>query len=203
MGSCRASKAAGSKRWRRPRAGTPGAEESEVGPAVLWYRFRRCGRCPAAVVPASPPREPTLADLLDAVDRLADTGFHDVELRLGNSRIRVVRREAVGAAAPSVSLTPQIPTAGGAAPDPASGASSLDTITAPMVGTFYRRPRPDAEPFVTVGDQVKKGQVLCIIEAMKLMNNIEAEAAGEIVEILAEDTSPVQFGDRLFAIRPS
>ena len=72
-----------------------------------------------------------------------------------------------------------------------------------MVGTFYRRPRPDAEPFVSVGDRVRKGQVLCIIEAMKLMNNIEAESGGEIVEILSEDGSPVQFGDRLFLIRPA
>ena len=72
-----------------------------------------------------------------------------------------------------------------------------------MVGTFYRRPRPDAEPFVSVGDRVRKGQVLCIIEAMKLMNNIEAENGGEIVEVIPEDTSPVQFGDRLLVIRPA
>ncbi len=72
-----------------------------------------------------------------------------------------------------------------------------------MVGMFYRRPRPDADAFVEVGDRVRKGQVLCIIEAMKLMNNIEAEATGEIVEILPEDASPVQFGDPLFLVRPS
>ena len=77
------------------------------------------------------------------------------------------------------------------------------TVSSPMVGTFYRRPRPDADAFVEVGDRVRKGQVLCIIEAMKLMNNIEAEAAGEVVEILPEDASPVQFGDPLFLVRPS
>ena len=72
-----------------------------------------------------------------------------------------------------------------------------------MVGTFYCRPRPGAEAFVSAGDRVRKGQVLCIIEAMKLMNNIEAESSGEIVEIVPEDASPVQFGDRLFVIRPA
>ncbi len=71
-----------------------------------------------------------------------------------------------------------------------------------MVGTFYRRPRPDADPFVAPGDRVEEGQVLCIIEAMKLMNNIVAECAGEVVGIACEDGSPVQFGDRLLTIRP-
>lgn len=70
-----------------------------------------------------------------------------------------------------------------------------------MVGTFYRRPRPDAEPFVNPGDRVQPGQVVCIIEAMKLMNNIEAEAAGVVEEILPEDGAPVQFGDPLFVLR--
>ena len=71
-----------------------------------------------------------------------------------------------------------------------------------MVGTFYRRPRPEAQPFVESGDRVEKGQILCIIEAMKLMNNIEAESAGEIVEVVAGDGAPVQFGDPLFVMRP-
>ncbi len=84
-----------------------------------------------------------------------------------------------------------------------AAASGLEAIIAPMVGTFYRRPRPDAEPFVSVGDRVRKGQVLCVIEAMKLMNNIEADGSGEVVEIVPEDASPVQYGDRLFVIRPA
>jgi len=71
-----------------------------------------------------------------------------------------------------------------------------------MVGTFYRAPAPDAPPYVEVGDTVKKGQVLCIIEAMKLMNEIESDVDGKIVEILAENAQPVEFGQELFLIEP-
>ena len=162
-------------------------------------------------MPASPSRdrsrEPSLADLLEALDRLAATGFHEVDLRVGGARIRVSR----GPSASPVFQAPAFPSAepAGAVPPPpetaapdSDGESDLEPVTAPMVGTFYRRSRPEAEPFVTVGDRVKKGQVLCIIEAMKLMNSIEAETDGEVVEILAEDAAPVQFGDRLFLIRP-
>ena len=75
-----------------------------------------------------------------------------------------------------------------------------DEITAPMVGTFYRAPAPDADAFVNVGDNVQKGDTLCIIEAMKLMNEIEAEISGEIIEILVEDSEPVEYGQPLFII---
>ena len=70
-----------------------------------------------------------------------------------------------------------------------------------MVGTFYRQPGPGADPFAGKGQQVKKGQILCIIEAMKLMNEIESELSGELVEVFVEDGQSVQYGDRLFAIR--
>ncbi|MGC7880286.1 acetyl-CoA carboxylase biotin carboxyl carrier protein, partial [Desulforudis sp. 1190] len=74
------------------------------------------------------------------------------------------------------------------------------TVVAPMVGTFYRTPAPDAPPFVEKGDVVSEGQVLCIIEAMKLMNEIEADTAGEIIDILAENGQPVEYGQPLFVI---
>ena len=77
----------------------------------------------------------------------------------------------------------------------------LAIVQAPMVGTFYRQPEPGAEPFAGKGQQVKKGQILCIIEAMKLMNEIESELSGELVEVFVEDGQSVQYGDRLFAIR--
>lgn len=77
------------------------------------------------------------------------------------------------------------------------------TITSPIVGTFYRSPSPDADPYVEEGDYVKKGQVLCIVEAMKLMNEIESEADGRITKILAESTKPVEYGQPLFLIDPS
>jgi acetyl-CoA carboxylase biotin carboxyl carrier protein len=87
----------------------------------------------------------------------------------------------------------------------AAGAPALEDgliyITSPMVGTFYRQPEPGAEPFTREGDYVKKGQVLCIIEAMKLMNEIESEHEGQLVKILVENGQPVQYGDQLFAVR--
>jgi acetyl-CoA carboxylase biotin carboxyl carrier protein len=76
-------------------------------------------------------------------------------------------------------------------------------VTTPFVGTFYRAPSPDGDPFVGVGDAIVPGQVLCIVEAMKLMNEIEAEVAGTIVEILGDDGKPVEYGDRLFRIETS
>jgi acetyl-CoA carboxylase biotin carboxyl carrier protein len=79
----------------------------------------------------------------------------------------------------------------------------LSFVTSPIVGTFYRAPNPDAEPYVKVGDHVTKGQTLCIVEAMKLMNEIEADVSGTIVRVLPENAQPVEFGQRLFAIRPA
>ncbi|HEY5726826.1 MAG TPA: acetyl-CoA carboxylase biotin carboxyl carrier protein, partial [Methylomirabilota bacterium] len=78
----------------------------------------------------------------------------------------------------------------------------LIRVDAPMVGTFYRAPGPDASPFVQEGDTVKEGQVLCIIEAMKLMNEIESKASGRIVKILVENAQPVEFGQGLFLVEP-
>jgi acetyl-CoA carboxylase biotin carboxyl carrier protein len=80
--------------------------------------------------------------------------------------------------------------------------SDLTIVKSPIVGTFYRTPDPNSPPFVNVGDHVRVGQVLCIIEAMKLMNEIEAEVAGEVVKIHHESGQPVQYGESLFAIRP-
>ena len=85
---------------------------------------------------------------------------------------------------------------------PAAGESDLVLVRSPMVGTFFRSPDPNSPPFVSTGDRVKVGQVLCIIEAMKLMNEIEAEAAGEIVKVHHENGQPVQYGEALFSIRP-
>jgi len=74
-------------------------------------------------------------------------------------------------------------------------------VTSPIVGTFYRAPSPDAEPYARTGDRVEKGQVLCIVEAMKLMNEIEADVSGVITRVFPENGQPVEFGQRLFAIR--
>ena len=99
---------------------------------------------------------------------------------------------------PSPSLSPANVAQGpGVEPD----AVDLGVIKSPIVGTFYRSPEPGAPSFVDVGDVVKKGQVLCIIEAMKLMNEIESDCDGEIVKIYVENGKPVQYGDRLFAVK--
>lgn len=93
-----------------------------------------------------------------------------------------------------------------AAPAPAQPkgpAENLLEIKSPMVGTFYRAPAPDAKPFVEVGDKISRGQVVCIIEAMKLMNEIESEFAGRVVEILVQNGQPIQFGQPLFLIEPA
>jgi len=113
--------------------------------------------------------------------------------------------------APAAVSTPQpAPPAGGAAAGsgaaPAASAEvdadvELAVVKSPIVGTFYRSPEPGAPPFVDVGTAVKKGQVLCVIEAMKLMNEIDSEYDGEIVNVYVENGQPVQYGERLFAIR--
>ena len=103
---------------------------------------------------------------------------------------------AVANAAPSAGPGPS-------ASEPAADEVDLAIIKSPIVGTFYRSPEPGAPSFVDVGDRVKKGQVLCIIEAMKLMNEIESDTDGEITAAYVENGKPVQFGDRLFAVKVS
>jgi len=128
-----------------------------------------------------------------------------------------IRRNAAGAPvvtmpAPAAVMAPVPAAAGvavGVAPAPAPAAAAeaaeadleLAVVKSPIVGTFYRSPEPDAAPFVDIGGQVKKGQVLCIIEAMKLMNEIDSEYDGEVTNIYVESGQPVQYGERLFAIR--
>lgn len=88
------------------------------------------------------------------------------------------------------------------AAEPEAEKSSLVEVTSPMVGTFYRAPSPGADPFVEVGDRVKLGQTLCILEAMKLMNELECEVAGVVREICVENAQPIEYGTRLFLIEP-
>ena len=86
---------------------------------------------------------------------------------------------------------------------PESSSSNLYEVKSPMVGTFYRAPSPDADPFVNVGDSISSGKVLCIVEAMKLMNEIEAEVSGKIVKILVEDAQAVEYNQPLFLVEPN
>ena len=113
----------------------------------------------------------------------------------------VVQSPAVAARSPlgaGVAATPATP----AAESPSAEEPGLVQVKSPIVGTFYRSPDPASPPFVNVGDRIRVGQVLCIIEAMKLMNEIEAEVAGEVVKIHHDSGQPVQYGEPLFAVRP-
>ena len=104
---------------------------------------------------------------------------------------------------PAVAAVPAATLAANVTPGPGAEADSVDlgVIKSPIVGTFYRSAEPGAPSFVEIGDVVKKGQVLCIIEAMKLMNEIESDCDGEIIKIYVENGKPVQYGDRLFAVK--
>jgi acetyl-CoA carboxylase biotin carboxyl carrier protein len=130
-----------------------------------------------------------------------------VRIRKAGREVAFVPQMAPAPAmAPPPQLPPPVAVAGPAAtvtPGPGAEPDSVDlgVIKSPIVGTFYRSAEPGAPTFVEVGDVVKKGQVLCIIEAMKLMNEIESDCDGEIVKIYVENGKPVQYGDRLFAVK--
>ena len=128
------------------------------------------------------------------------------EFEFEDDKVRLVLRRgtvSVAAAAPAPPLAAAPATAAAPAPlaAPAAGDDGIVFVTSPFVGTFYRSPSPDAPTFVEVGSAIREGQALCIVEAMKLMNEIEAECAGTIVEILAENGKPVEFGHKLFKVR--
>ncbi len=123
----------------------------------------------------------------------------NLKLRKGID-VEAIREALAGRAVPVPPPAPAAAPAPGAIPGIEEPADNGRGISSPMVGTFYRKAAPEAEPFVSVGDKVSEGQILCIIEAMKVMNEIKAETSGTITEICVEDSSPVQFGDVLFRL---
>jgi acetyl-CoA carboxylase biotin carboxyl carrier protein len=126
---------------------------------------------------------------------LAETGLTEIEYAVGERRIRVVRGAPVAAAvAMPAAVAPAAPSAAAAAAAPAGA------IKSPMVGTAYLAPQPGSAPFVKLGDTVREGQVLLIIEAMKVMNQIPAPRAGKIVQILVSDGAPVEYGQALVVL---
>jgi acetyl-CoA carboxylase biotin carboxyl carrier protein len=153
-----------------------------------------------------------IKEIKEIIDLIRETDVVEVEVERAGSRIRV-RREtgAVSQPAPAAAQPVPPPAVPGPAatpvPVPSQAQPSLPEnvvlATAPLVGRFYRSSSPDAAPYVEVGDRVRKGQVLCIIEAMKLMNEIEAEHAGVVRAVLVESGSPVEFGEPLFEIERS
>ena len=127
-----------------------------------------------------------------------------VRIRKANPAVAITPPSAPMVAAPgpaSAAATPPAAVPPGGRPADIEDGVELAVIKSPIVGTFYRSPEPGARSFVEVGDAVKKGQVLCIIEAMKLMNEIECDCDGEIASVYVENGRPVQFGERLFAVK--
>lgn len=138
-----------------------------------------------------------LRKLKTLIDLVSESGVAELEITEGEDHVRIVNRPTVSAA--PVVQAPAPAAAPAAAPAPAQDAAQapLPTITSPMVGTFYRAPSPGAAPFIEVGDTVKKGQVIGIIEAMKLLNEVEADKDGVVQAFAAENGQPVEYGQPL------
>lgn len=130
------------------------------------------------------------------IELLDESGIAELEIKEGEESVRISRGSTIGS--PTVTYAP--PAAPTAAPAEEQPPSSGHSVSSPMVGTFYRAPSPNAPPFVEVGHRVEIGDTLCIIEAMKMLNQIEADAAGTIKSILVENGQPVEFGQALFII---
>ena len=149
------------------------------------------------------------------IELLDETGVAEIEIKEGEESVRISRHPSGGTFAmmpqhmmygppPAPTAAPAAaavtPAAAAAAVAAAAAATADQTVTAPMVGTFYSAPAPGAKPFVDIGSEVKAGDVLCIIEAMKMMNQIESDKAGRIVSVLVKNGDPVEFGQPLFVI---
>ena len=160
----------------------------------------------------------TYEQIKELIQLVTDNRLHGLEIEKSGFRLKItgvggaatagsapaVVYAAPLAPAPSENAAPgrEAATAAAAAPAPVPAAPGLHVVTSPIVGTFYGSPSPDADPFVRVGDRVRKGQVLCIVEAMKLMNEIESDVDGVVVEIHPKNAQPVEFGEPLFGVRP-
>jgi len=153
-------------------------------------------------------------ELKELIEFLIEKDITEFELERGDVRVRIkrgtpetphaptdriitVHPAPAAASGPAVAPAPPVP-----APESARVEETLHTVRSPIVGTYYESPSPGSPPFVKPGDQVEAGQVLCIVEAMKLMNEIEADVAGEIVKMLVKNGQPIEYGQELFAIRP-
>jgi len=157
-----------------------------------------------------------LRKLKKLIDLVQESGIGELEITEGEEKVRIARGSAVTvaqaqaasaftpASVPAGSPAPVPAPASSAAPAPAApeppAASDGHAMKSPMVGTFYRAPSPDAKSFVEVGQVVKEGQTVCVIEAMKLMNEIEADASGTVKAVLVENGQPVEYGQALFII---
>ena len=159
-------------------------------------------------------------ELQDLIDFIAKSGLNKVNIETEEFKLNITRDAGqkvsyIAGAAPAASHAPAhsaTPAPAASAPQAAAPAAAqaagddsgkYQAIKAPMIGTFYRSSSPESAPFVNVGDEIKKGQVICIIEAMKLFNEIEAEVSGKVVKVMVDNASPVEYDQPLFMIDPS
>ena len=153
--------------------------------------------------PPPPSKKVPVDPLITTLDQLAEVmarhGLSELEVDRKDLTVRLRREGSDHAAVPAHATAPRVVAPASA---PAAEDASLATVTSPFVGTFYRSAKPGAPPFVEVGQVVRRGQTLCIVEAMKLMNELESEIDGTVVEILARDAQPVEYGQVLFRVRP-
>ena len=144
----------------------------------------------------------------ELIDLMQGTQVSELEVERGGVRIKIRRDYMVPGGGHLISqVQVPLPTEAQQKASLTEGATKTEQdefvqIRSPIVGTFYRAPSPEAEPYVEVGEAVKKGQILCVVEAMKLMNEIESEVDGKVVEILVENARPVEYGEPLFKIEP-
>jgi acetyl-CoA carboxylase biotin carboxyl carrier protein len=159
-------------------------------------------------------------ELRELIEFLIEKDITEFELERGDVKVRIKRGTPEAASAPPADriitvhpapvIQPQVvagsvpaaPAAAPAAPPPEKPEEGLHMVHSPIVGTYYESPSPGSPPFVKIGDTVEAGQILCIVEAMKLMNEIEADVSGEVVKMLVKNGQPIEYGQDLFAIRP-
>jgi len=165
--------------------------------------------------PAEPKKQTEMktSEIRDLIDFIAQSGLNEVDIETKELKLHVKREpdQKVLKAAPQVMAAPVAvaPVSAPALTTPApvkvekpSAASNTIEIKSPMIGTFYRSANPDSPPFISVGDKITKGQTVCIIEAMKLFNEIESEVSGTVVKVMLENSTPVEYDQVLFVVEP-
>jgi acetyl-CoA carboxylase biotin carboxyl carrier protein len=166
---------------------------------------------------SSNPSNMKTAEIRDLIEFISGTGLNEVKIETVELKLHVKRepdqKVIQGAAAQVISAGVQAPAPASSAPQPVAAAPAAKPaapaqgkatveIKSPMIGTFYRSANPDSPPFTSVGDKITKGQTVCMIEAMKLFNEIESEVSGTVVKILCENSSPVEYDQVMFVVEP-